>query len=109
MTCWTPFPRLQLLAADRQLPLRGVDEWDVEVDEQIVEPDRRDRITQGFEGHGVVSAGQLKLVRSNVKARDQGARGQRLDGLPQLSISMRIHTIYPPITAPFPRAWKMEE
>jgi hypothetical protein len=57
----------------------------------------------------VVAAGELKLIRCDLRARDEGARGQRLDGLPQRSTSMRILTIYLPITASFPRAKKMEE
>src|SRR5438067_468959 len=101
--------RRQRLSIDRELTGGGVDERDVEVDQQVVEADRGDRIAQGFEGHGVVSAGELKLVRSDLRARNQGARGQRLDGLPQRSISIRIHTIYRPITASSPPAQKMEE
>ena len=47
--------------ADRQLEPRRVDERDVVVDQQVVQPDRRDRVAERLERHPVVAGSELEL------------------------------------------------
>jgi len=55
--------------ADAQAPCLGVDAGDVEVDQEVVEPERRDRVAEGLERQPVVAGRQLQLLE-----RDSGER-----------------------------------
>src|SRR5438094_512261 len=50
------------MAADRELPGARVDHWDVEVDQQIVQADRRDRVVQRLERHRVIAHCELVWI-----------------------------------------------
>jgi hypothetical protein len=69
------------MTSNHQLVLGGVDMRYVEMDQQVVKPDRSDRITQRFEGHRVVPHGELQLFERDVGRVDEGARGSRLHDL----------------------------
>ncbi len=71
------------IAADHELPRACVDHWDVEVDQQVVQADRRDWVVQRLERHRMVARGELELLWRDVRGRDERARGPRLDGLRQ--------------------------
>ena len=71
------------MATDRELPGARVDHGDVEVDQQIVQADRRDRVVQRLERHRMIARGELELLWRDVRGRDERARGPRLDGFRQ--------------------------
>src|SRR5207244_3050468 len=50
------------VAADLEPPRRSVDRRDVVVDQQVVEPDRRDVVPQRLERQSVVPGGELELL-----------------------------------------------
>jgi len=74
------------VASDRQLVVRHVDRGDVEVDEEVVQADGRDRVAQGLERHGMVAHGKLKLFRRDVWAFDETAGLPRLRHLRHLDL-----------------------
>ena len=51
-------------AADVQLPRAGVDERDVEMDQQVVQSGRRDVVAQRLERHAPVARGELQLLEA---------------------------------------------
>ncbi len=52
-------------AAELEPPARRVDERDVVVDQEVVEPDRRDRPAERFERHRVVPCRKAQLVEAD--------------------------------------------
>ncbi len=53
-------------AADLEPPRRSVDVRNVEVREEVVEPDRRDVPAQRLERHAVVARGELELLEADL-------------------------------------------
>ena len=53
------------LATHRQAPVVGVDVRHVEVDQQVVEADRRDRVAECFERHPVIAGRELELLEAD--------------------------------------------
>ena len=64
-------------AADLEPEGRRVDERDVVVDEQVVQPDRGDRPAQRLERHRVVARGEPELVEADAAIRRDGHRRAR--------------------------------
>src|SRR5205823_932264 len=67
--------RIAHVAADGQLVTRRVDHRDVEMDQEVVEADRRDVVTQRLERHRVITHRELQLRRRYVGARVQCSGG----------------------------------
>ena len=71
-------PGLQFVQRERQRPLdqpadveapgRGIDRGDVEVDQQVVQPGRRDRVPQRLKRQRVIPRGELQLLERDVGA-----------------------------------------
>lgn len=56
---------------------RCVERRDVEVDQQVVQADRRDRVPQGLQRHAVVAEGEVRLLEGDLALR---IRGRHLGG-----------------------------
>src|SRR5690348_929227 len=69
------------VTSNHQFVLGGVDLRYVEMDQQVVKPDRSDRITQRLERHRVVPHRELELFEGDVGRVDESARGSRLHDL----------------------------
>ena len=68
--------RLLHVPADLEPPRLGVHLRDVEVDQQVVEADRRDVVLQRLERDGVIAAAELKLVEGDLRGVSDGHLGR---------------------------------
>src|SRR6202035_4154639 len=51
-----------------ELPLRRINAWNIEMDQQVMQADRGDRVTERLEGQGVIPDRQLQLVERDIRA-----------------------------------------
>ena len=66
------------MSAYPKLVLSGVDHRDVEMDQEVVQTDRRDLVAKRFERHRVIARRQLQLVGRDLRRVDKCAGRSRL-------------------------------
>src|SRR6266850_7993915 len=75
-------------AADGKRPIGGINGWNVEVDQNVVEANRSDRIPKGLERHGMVANRQLQLALRDLGALYQRSRRKRICDLVSQTFSL---------------------
>jgi hypothetical protein len=70
--------RLPHEATDAKAPRRGLDRRDVEVRQQVVQPDRRDVVSERLERHSAIAGCELELLEAQRSIGRLGAHAGRM-------------------------------